>query len=219
MYVNKGNTAAAEPIIADIPSKDRRNTVGLKLRAAIKIEQGQFDSAIADLREALNDQPKSADLLMLMAAAYERSGKNELAERQYADALKASGLNPSIALRYVAFLQRRGDFTRRCLKRRRRAKSGHPAVGTLAQIVCPVRTGWRFDQPTPLRAGDKADRRPDPGSAFAGQNTDESVAALEKAHAAAPMRCSRLIPVSTMFGLEKLTKRKSATGDVKKISR
>jgi len=34
-----------------------------------------------------------------------------LAERQYADALKASGLDPNIALGYVAFLQRRGDVS------------------------------------------------------------------------------------------------------------
>ena len=46
---------------------------------------------------------------MLLAVAYERGGKNELADRQYADALKSSGSNPDVALRYVAFLQRRGD--------------------------------------------------------------------------------------------------------------
>src|SRR6185312_13452110 len=74
------------------------------------IEQGQFDNAIADLREALNDQPKSTQLLLLLATAYERSGKNELAERQYADALKASGLDPAVALRYVNFLQKKGDL-------------------------------------------------------------------------------------------------------------
>ena len=94
-YVAKANYTAAEPVIADMLSKDRRNTAGLRLRAAIRIEQGQFDQAIADLREALNDQPKSPELLSLIALAYERSGKNELAERQYADALKASGFNPS----------------------------------------------------------------------------------------------------------------------------
>ena len=37
------------------------------------------------------------------------AGKNELADRQYADALKSSGSNPDVALQYVAFLQRRGD--------------------------------------------------------------------------------------------------------------
>ena len=58
----------------------------LKLRAAIKIDKGQIDSAVSDLREALNDQPKSSELLILLAVAYEKGGKNELADRQYADA-------------------------------------------------------------------------------------------------------------------------------------
>src|SRR6202035_3893392 len=79
MYVSKSNFADAEPLIAEILQQDRRNTTGLRLRAAIRIEQGQIDNAIADLREALNDQPKSAQLLLLMATAYERGGKNELA--------------------------------------------------------------------------------------------------------------------------------------------
>src|SRR5882672_7447030 len=193
MYVNKGNTVAAEPIIADILQKDRRNTIGLKLRAAIKIEQGQFDSAIADLREALNDQPKSADLLMLMAAAYERSGKNELAERQYADALKASGLNPSIALRYVAFLQRRGDFTHAedvLSDVVARNPTNTQLLATLAQVRLSRQnwTGALTTADAVARLGDKSGLADQiRASAFAGQNkTDESVAALEKAHASAP---------------------------------
>ena len=47
-----------------------------------------------------------------MAVAYERSGKGELADRQYADALKSSNFNPDVVLRYVAFLQRKGDAAR-----------------------------------------------------------------------------------------------------------
>src|SRR5712664_125201 len=193
MYVNKGNTAAAEPIIADILQKDRRNTIGLRLRAAIKIDQGQFDSAIADLREALNDQPKSADLLMLMAAAYERSGKNELAGRQYADALKASGLNPSIALRYVAFLQRRGDFTHAedvLSDVVARNPTNTQLLSTLAQVRLSRQnwTGALTTADAVARLGDKSGLADQiRASALAGQNkTDESVAALEKAHAAAP---------------------------------
>ena len=111
-FVRKTNFSAAEPIIAEILQQDRRNVGALRLRAAIRIDQGQLDNAIADLREALNDQPKSTDLLLLMAVAYERAGKNELADRQYADALKASGFDPRVGSRYVAFLQRRGDVAR-----------------------------------------------------------------------------------------------------------
>ena len=49
---------------------------------------------------------------MLLAVAYEEVGKSELADRQYADALKSSGLNPTLSLRYVAFLQRTNDAAR-----------------------------------------------------------------------------------------------------------
>jgi tetratricopeptide (TPR) repeat protein len=193
MYVSKGNTVAAEPIIADILQKDRRHTIGLRLRAAIKIDQGQVDSAIADLREALNDQPKSADLLMLMAAAYERGGKNELAERQYADALKASGLNPNIALRYVAFLQRRGDFSHAedvLSDVVARNPTNTQLLATLAQIRLS-RQNWIGALATAdavARLGDKSGLADQiRASALAGQNKiDDSVAALEKAHATAP---------------------------------
>src|SRR3984885_14339743 len=98
MYVNKANVTAAEPLISEVLRKDRRNAGALRLRAAINIDNGQLDSAISDVREALNDQPKSPELLMLLAVAYERGGKNELADRQYADALKSSGSNPAVAL-------------------------------------------------------------------------------------------------------------------------
>ncbi|WP_213773870.1 tetratricopeptide repeat protein [Bradyrhizobium sp. dw_78] len=193
MYVNKGNMAAAEPLIAEILQKDRRNTTGLRLRAAIAIQKEQFDSAIADLREALNDQPKSPDLLMLMATAYERSGKTELAERQYADALKVSGQNSDIALQYIAFLQRRSDLAHaedvlnQVLTQNSRDTR---LLAALAQLRL-ARQNW-----TGAMAVADAISKRDNGrvlsdeiraSALAGQNRiDESLSALEDAHAAIP---------------------------------
>ena len=95
--------------MTEILRKDDRNTSGLKLRASIRLEHGQLDAAIADLRQALNDQPRSAELMLLLASAYERSGSIELAEKQYADATKASNFDAVVGLNYVAFLQRRGN--------------------------------------------------------------------------------------------------------------
>ena len=51
--------------------------------------------AISDLREALNDQPRSPELMQLLATAYERSGAIDLAEKQFADAMKASNYDPN----------------------------------------------------------------------------------------------------------------------------
>src|SRR5262249_27165813 len=106
LYFVKRDFGAAEKVVNEVLSKDRRNLTALKLRSTIRLAEGRTDDAIADLREALNDQPKSPELLLLMAQAYERSSKIELADRQYNDAIKSSNYNPTVGLMYVAFLQR-----------------------------------------------------------------------------------------------------------------
>jgi tetratricopeptide (TPR) repeat protein len=112
MYLGRKNLDAAETLAANILRKDSRNTSGLRLRASIRIERGQLDPAIADLRQALNDQPRATDLMLLLATAYERQGSIELAEKQFADATRASNFDPTVGLGYVAFLQRRGGVGR-----------------------------------------------------------------------------------------------------------
>ena len=87
---------------------DARNINGLRLRAAIHLARNQVDDAIADLRSALNDQPRSPELLADPGAAYERNGSIELAGKAFFDAMKASNYSPAVGLAYVAFLQRRG---------------------------------------------------------------------------------------------------------------
>jgi cellulose synthase operon protein C len=103
---------AAEELVTKILREDSRNIGGLKLRASIRMERGELDAAVADLRQALNDQPRSPELMLLLATAYERGGKIELADKQYADAVKVSGFDPGVGLGYVAFLQRRGSSAR-----------------------------------------------------------------------------------------------------------
>jgi tetratricopeptide (TPR) repeat protein len=193
MYVGKGNIAAAEPLISEILGKDRRNSGALRLRASINIDKGQVDSAISDLREALNDQPKSPELLTLLAVAYERSGKNELADRQYADALKSSGLNPNFALRYVAFLQRTGDAPRAedvLTEVSARNPNNLQVLSSLGQIRLS-RQNWTGALAVADAIGQVSDGRAIAdqirASALAGQNKiDESTTALEDAHQAAP---------------------------------
>src|SRR5262249_44979366 len=100
---------AAETLVSSILRKDNRNIDGLKLRASIRLQKGQLDATIADLRQALDDQPRSSDLMILLATAYERSGSIELAEKQFADATKTSGFDVPVSLNYVGFLVRRGS--------------------------------------------------------------------------------------------------------------
>jgi cellulose synthase operon protein C len=110
--IRQKNTDAAEKLLDDVLATDQHNIDALKLRASIRLGQSQVDAAIADLREALNDQPRSPELMLMLASAYERSGSIDLADKQFADAMKASNFNPAVGLDYVAFLRRRAGADR-----------------------------------------------------------------------------------------------------------
>jgi len=189
----RSRAAAAEPVLNEILAADRRNAGALKLRASLAIAKGQLDSAVADLREALNDQPKSADLLVLLAAAYERGGKVELAERQFADAVKSSSFDPAVTLQYVAFLRRRGDLAHAeeiLAEANGRTPGNAQLLASLAQIRLN-RKNWAgalaLADAIGAAAGDRALADEIRAAALAGEDKiDESIAAMEKAHQEAP---------------------------------
>jgi tetratricopeptide (TPR) repeat protein len=192
-YFRKADYLAAEKLVGEILQKDPRNIAGLKIRASIRIEQKQFENAIADLREALNGQPKSPELLLLLALAYERDAKLELADRQYAEATKSAPKNPNVGLQYVAFLQRQGRIEQAENVLTETASANPKSIdvlGALAQIRL-ARQNWEGA----LTAADSIQSVGNDhgvanlirGAAFAGQNKmEQSVAALEAAHASAP---------------------------------
>ena len=178
----------------------------MKLRATIRIDRGQYNDAISDLREALNNQPKSADLLLLMATAYERSGKNELVERQYADALKSSNFDSNVGLRCVDYLQRKGDLEHAedILSEVIKHNPQNTQIwSTLAEIRLK-RQNWAGA----LEIADAIDRKGDDngvanqirGSALAGQNKiDQAIAALEKAHTQRPDAVQPVVALASLY--------------------
>jgi cellulose synthase operon protein C len=191
--LRQANYPAAEALADAILQKDQRNISGLKIRAAIRLNRGQTEGAISDLREALNGNPKSPELLLLMALAYEKDGKMELAERQYADALKSSSSNAGVVLGYVQFLQRQGkiaqaeDILTDAVSRNPRSLD---ILSMLANAKL-ARQNWKGALATADAIKDVGNDR---GSAaqirgvalFNLGKSDESVAAFEEAHASAP---------------------------------
>jgi cellulose synthase operon protein C len=184
---------AAETLVSEILRKDGRNSTGLKVRAAIRMEHGQLDAAIADARQALNDQPRSTELSLLLATAYERSGSIELAEKQYADATKVSGFDAATGLEYVAFLRRRGSIARAEDILTELAGRWPSNVGILVALadIRLVRQNWVGAQETAetIRrvSGNSGLADQILGVALSGRNRyDESISVLQKAYAAAP---------------------------------
>ena len=193
LHIARKQSDEAEALVTDVLRKDSRNAGGLKLRATLRLERGQLDAAIADARAALNDQPRSTDLMLLLAAAYERSGAIELAEKQYADATKVSGFAPAVSFNYVAFLRRRGSIARAedvLTELANRWPNNVSVLSALAEI--------RLSQQNWIGAQEIADkiRRVGQGSgvsdqilvaALNGRNRyDESIKVLENVHSANP---------------------------------
>ena len=188
MYVKRNMIDAAEALVGEIFRKDSRNTDGLKVRASIRIARGQLNFAIADLREALSDEPQSAELMLLLAGAYERNGSMLSAEKEYENAVRISNLNPSVALNYVSFLQRRGNTQRAeqvLTELSRRSPKNLDVLSALAEVEL-TRQDWTSAQATAEMIRNAGDPRGIAdqvlGAALMGQHSyDESVAVFQNA--------------------------------------
>ena len=200
LYFSTKKLDDAEVLVSQILGEDSRNANGLKLRAEIRLAHGQLDAAIVDLRAALNDYPRSTEMMLLLAAAYDRSGSIELAEKQYADATKVSNFNDAVGLNYVAFLRRRGSVDRAeviLTELARRSPNNIAVLSTLAQVRL-ARQNWIGAQEIAdsiRRIGnDRGVADEVLAAALSGQKKyNESIDILEKAYAAAPGDVVRLV--------------------------
>ena len=117
LNLSRKNLDVAEMLVGEILRDDslsglRLHAAALKLRATIRLERDQTEAAISDLLEALNAQPRSVDLMLLLSAAYERTGAMELAEKELGEAFRVSNFDPAVGLSYAGFLQRRSESKR-----------------------------------------------------------------------------------------------------------
>ncbi|MFN8828526.1 MAG: tetratricopeptide repeat protein [Labrys sp. (in: a-proteobacteria)] len=87
---------------------DGRNVGALRLRAVARIDRAEFEAAVNDLRAAINDEPKNAELRQLLAVGYEGLGSIELAAKELTEAVKLSEWGVNEGLTFVQFLIRRG---------------------------------------------------------------------------------------------------------------
>ena len=87
MMMSKNDNAEATKLVEAVLTDDEKNVEALTLRATIRMANGKLNDAIEDLRAAFNQAPQSAQIIGLLADAYERNGSVALADEQYAKAL------------------------------------------------------------------------------------------------------------------------------------
>jgi cellulose synthase operon protein C len=194
MYLGQKNLDLAEKLATQVLRDDPHNVTGLKLRASLSLERVQLDAAIADLNDALNSQPRSTDLMLLLAKAYERSGLIELADKELADASKVSNLDAKIGLDYATFLQRRGSTARAediLAKLSKRWANNTEILSALATVRL-TRQDWSGAQEVAdsmRRIGGGTSGIADQilGASLVGRNRyDEAIIAFQSAYSVAP---------------------------------
>ena len=104
MLLTLGNEVGARARVEEVLAEDARNANALKMQAGWLIEADDTDGAIAALRIALEEAPEDSQAMTLMANAYTRAGRNELARDFLALAVDASNNAPTETIRYARVL-------------------------------------------------------------------------------------------------------------------
>ncbi|MCR8726770.1 tetratricopeptide repeat protein [Frigidibacter sp. ROC022] len=99
-----GARSRAEEVLADDPG----HVAALQMKAGWEIADDRPGDAIATLRAALDQDPRNAKTLTLMAEAHLRDGSRELAGERLALAVEVSGQGAAESLRYARFLMADG---------------------------------------------------------------------------------------------------------------
>ena len=99
-----GNEVGARRLVEEVLAEDRSQVDALKMQAVWQITADDVDGAVATLRTALDQAPRDAEAMTLMAEAYSRSGSHELARDFLSLAVEASGSAPAESIRYARLL-------------------------------------------------------------------------------------------------------------------
>lgn len=189
MLLETGATSDAYALVDTILGADAGNVFALRMQAARLIDEDNSGAAIVALRAALDQNPRDADTLTLMAQAHERDGDTDLVGERLALAMEASGNATPEVLRYAKFLigQNRQQVAVTVLEDARRRTPGNiQLIGVLANLH--LQTGnWQqartvaqdlrnINTPQALQAATELEAR-----ILQGQNrTEESLALLQE---------------------------------------
>lgn len=104
MLIQTGNAVGARAQVEEVLTHDATQITALKIKAGWLIEDDRTGDALLDLRQALDQNPRDADIFTLMALAHERAGNRNLMGEMLALAVEAAGNAPRESLRYAQFL-------------------------------------------------------------------------------------------------------------------
>ena len=107
--ISQNELEEARKIVGRILSLQSENADALMIRAAFLFTDKEYESAIADLRTVLRENPQSERALFLLARSHARSGNTELARGVYRQVLEINPGNAEASNELANLLALRGD--------------------------------------------------------------------------------------------------------------
>ncbi len=108
LLVQQNDVPAAKKLIAEVLAKDPGNNDGLILQGNLALADKDPQTAIADLRAVLRDQPNAVGVMRTLARAHLANGEPELAERTMRRAVAANPTDPGAQLDLALLLVQLG---------------------------------------------------------------------------------------------------------------
>lgn len=143
ILANEGRPRA-ETIVDAVLTEDPSQVDALKMRASWLIADDRAGDAVLALRTAQAQSPRDADIMTLLAVAFERDGSPDLAGEQLSLAVEASGLGEAESLRYAEFLvnQNRLSLAETVLRDARQANGDMPQILLALARVLLTQENW-----------------------------------------------------------------------------
>lgn len=190
----------ARALVEEVLETDKNNVDALSIRANLAVSDGEFESAINDLRAALNEQPNSPALKAQLGRALELNGSVDLADENFALAMRESDFAVRFGVEYSRFLRRQGRIERAEEVMNEMIGRTRPDADALTELatIKLQRQDWRgaekIGESLQALDADSGTVSQILGVALSGQNRfDESIAILSSAQAENPNDPGRLL--------------------------
>ncbi|MEL6111663.1 MAG: tetratricopeptide repeat protein [Pseudomonadota bacterium] len=112
LHITRNRRKDARALIDEVLAEDSGNTGALTKRAALLLEDQQYEDAIIDLRTVLGSSPDDTNALVLLSTAFEQIGDTELADQRLTLAFEKSNADPLVTNAFAQFLIRNNGLQR-----------------------------------------------------------------------------------------------------------
>ena len=138
LFFSKKDLAGAETAFSKSISLDQHNSDAFFKLCEVQATKGHIDQAIATAKQGVNDNPRNADLYVLLGRFYESKSDSEQAETAYQSALNLNPQHPLASNNLAKLMLRTGgnlDVALSLAQTARRGMPNSPAVAdTLAWV-------------------------------------------------------------------------------------